>query len=733
MPSLKKSQRSSNRTLRKKRLPQSGGYNRDSDKNFISVNSLISPASIISTPRANISSAALIREGTLFNCGVIWHRHRDVEYYIGVGRSLTKLGDGVDRWTGTDITNTTAGSQHSAWGATQWNGIDRPYLFIIEKNRRDDRRNARFFGMNCFLQDYERRHEIGLVGSNLEDPRIALCEGILCFFAHTVYGVPAGVSERGMAIPNVGVIDLPGVPGAAVAPRMKPVISWVAMGDINTLIDGYFGYDRTPAQRAAAVAASGCTLRNADWRPLCANFVDRMDKNWAIIPRADATSNRPGHMDERRPAFDFMCQWGFFGADSVVVIRHYLDDMVRPTRAPNGRLDAVYHGRCDLTQSVGGWKFRRIGAPQFSQSATYTVLTNNRLRRLDDYIKETCHRILVTFIRTRLPAARGVAAPAPANSLWWRDRGQRGDPDRFKFDIILEAGDRFRVKYPFITSREVDPQPYPAPNPPLRELKSTVSRDNYSYNIDRLNPYVIGISTGGTICQIGEELLGVGHLKLHNELAYAVYVACLWYSEHQADRDADFADHHTREFLEFVVSRNSMFKRIYNFFQSQEVYKPDSTYYLPYAAGVDVRRRNRDRNVAHSHLTYSSFLYTMEKRSYKIKNISAQFFFGVNPCANGGPGSQLLQFAHSIDVNGDTYIIGFGDNDARSWIGKMSARVGNSLLSHPSIEDLNLDHPPADNPASIDDPADPVPANYYKRLARKFLSYCIIKSIDIEQ
>lgn len=735
MPSLKKSRRISNRTLRKKRSPQSGGYNRDSGKNFISVNKQVTHANIISTPHPGISADALIREGTLFNCGVIWYRHRGVEYYIGVARSLTKLGDGVDGWAGTDIRNTTAGSQHSAWSATGWNGIDRPYLFITEKNLRDERRHTRFFGMNCFLQDYHNRFEIGLMDSNLEDPRIALCEGVLCFFAHTPYEVPARVSERGTRIPGAGaVIDLPGAPGAVINRRMKPVISWVHIDQINYLIDGYFGHGRTSAERAAAVARSTCRLQNADWRPLCANFVDTMDKNWGIIPRPDAISNRPEHVYE--PAFDFLCQWGFFGAHSVVVLRHYLVDMMKPTRAANGGLDRRFHGLCDLTQSVGGWKFRRIARPQFSQSVGYNVPTNNRIRQLYDFIRNTCHTILSTFITTRMRDARGADAPAAANSPWWRARGQRGDPDRFKFDIILEAGNTFKVKYPFITSRRVEPQPHPALPYEVRELKSTISHDSYYYD-GRQNAYVIGISTGGTMCQIGEEFLGVGHLKLNNELAYAVYVACLWYSENLAHKNTDFpgaAHHELREFLEFIVSPDSIFRRIYNFFQSQEVYNPRSTYYLPYVAqGADLRRRNRERNYAHNYLSYSSFLFKMERSSYKITNISAQFFFGVNPCVPaGGPRAQLLQFAHSIDVNDDSYIIGFGDNDARSWIGKMSRRIGNSLLTHPKNEGFDLAHPEAGaNPARIDEPAPP--ASYFKSLARKFLSYCIIESANIEQ
>jgi hypothetical protein len=155
-----------------------------------------------------------------------------------------------------------------------------------------------------------------------------------------------------------------------------------------------------------------------------------------------------------------------------------------------------------------------------------------------------------------------------------------------------------------------------------------------------MNAYVNGISTGGTMCRVGEEFLGVGHLKLNNELVYAVYVACLWYSENQAHKVTDFpADNDLREFLDFVVSEDSIFKRIYNFFQSQDVYNPRSTYYLPYVApGADLRPRNRERNYAHKYLSYSSFLFKMERSSYKITNISAQFFFGVNPCVPaGGP------------------------------------------------------------------------------------------------
>ena len=170
----------------------------------------------------------------------------------------------------------------------------------------------------------------------------------------------------------------------------------------------------------------------------------------------------------------------------------------------------------------------------------------------------------------------------------------------------------------------------------MRELKSTISSFPYTYAAGRNNASVIGVSTGGTMCQKDDgDLLGVGHLKLHNELVYAVYVACLWYSENQAHKDTDFPDaahHELREFLDFVVSADSIFRRIYNFFQSQEVYQPRATFNLPVVpAGTDVRPRNRARVYAHNYLSYSSFLFTMERRSYKIKKISAQFFFGVNP------------------------------------------------------------------------------------------------------
>jgi hypothetical protein len=255
---------------------------------------------------------------------------------------------------------------------------------------------------------------------------------------------------------------------------------------------------------------------------------------------------------------------------------------------------------------------------------------------------------------------------------------------------------------------------------------ATLAAQNNAYE-GKAYSILNGISTGGTMCskhrQPDEPVepdvkFGVGHLKLHHGFAYLLYAACFDYVNNvtveglQPFRDyvnAQLPDNkenaQIKAFMMDVVDDESIFKRIYDFIKNNNIANPRyfSRSYCTafpaspmcptgYAGGAGMPRGHLKTAIPiHHSLVYSSFLFSLNPTNYKLRSISRQFFFKTNYTNAAKPPTGLLQFAHSIDLDGEKYLIGFGNDDAECNIAKIKYDKIHPLFKEKGTGDPGID------------------------------------------
>jgi hypothetical protein len=696
-------------TTRRKR--QMGGGDLDYYK-LIRLNKYFHSANIAADNASDYS-----RYANVFNPGAIYHNIGEKRYIIGVTRALLKPqrnaagAPETNTFTETIADDRHPYSIHHPW-PHKWGGVgtDEPLFFVYEL---DEPHRTRFFKMNIMIATTNAG--VTEPTTYLEDPRIAYVPfgdapggAIYIFTAHrggfnNETKNPKWGRDRAKPVPAGTPGDVTfelgpkkKKPGSAVLEddiHQKPVLSWISAEDLNNFILTNF-----ITAAGALVVKNNNKLGNRTWRPICANFLTNdTDKNFGLMVRPD------------KNAVDILYSIGGY-TKSVVVFRYYVADIIKPAvPASTGTFDWDSHAKCEYTQSLGGLSIRRSvidGHPAGTvfKSDKYDITTNGRITKMGKKLDRWASIIISAYVRN-------LASVAPTvNRIQVPQHCRTDGADTAFFGVELNPVNRseFRVIVPVYYSVERLPTGAIRTKGWESLYKHPKIGDDYLNSaaagvLARAYKFVNGISTGGTLCKrLGDEdkkFLGIGHLKLFWPMCYILYAASNDYQTNanafQTYFDSDSvptgaglsADekNHITYFMSFISNTDNIVKKAYNFIKKNEITNvrywlgicraAPSTAICPSPAGYGAlaypRGSVKNQIPIHYQLTYTTFLYSIDKKNYAITKISRQFLFQTNNTAVG-PRSPILQFCHSIDVKDDKYLVGFGDNDAQSYLARFT-------------------------------------------------------------
>lgn len=513
------------------------------------------------------------------------------------------------------------------------------------------------------------------------------------------------------------------------------------------------------------------TVRNnkpetALWRPVCSNFLtNSQDKNFAIIPRYDAA-------DPEKNYIDFIYSAGLF-TKSLVVLRYPVQKLKKSVWLEDslGAFDYTTHA-CDYIQTLGGLIVRKGPGDTGNvvRNELYDIPTNNRISEMANLFKRWTN-IIINLYANWMDHFRQIIYPA--NNAIYSNRHKNVHDDSFAFEFGETNGVRtFKFKIPILTQFSSLSFDF------LRKSQADgIGFPLFSAEVlnGKAYPILNGISTGGTMCdkygQVGEKpiKLGVGHLKLDYAFCYILYAACFDYRDPESNQGQEGVStfkayfdgqvpadigiqekDEIKEFIKIIYDEESIFKRIYDFIKSNNLfnsryfkrgycdpahgphysagvpasaspmcpsYRPaeplDVVEYTPWAPLLLDRGTLKQLIPIHHSLVYSSFLFSLNVTDYKLLSIGRQFFFKTNYAA-GQPPTGLLQFAHSIDLDNEKYLIGFGNDDAQCYISKIKYDNLHALLKAKGTEhdvDLTTGVPEENK------------YEYFRRLFKTFFAY----------